>query len=60
MRLISEDPNQTLIQILKVIEENKLELITLNTLEANLEDAFLKLTGVEMKAEVMHKRRNMK
>jgi len=60
IRLITEDPSQTLMQILKVIKENKLIPITLNTLEANLEDAFLKLTGEEMKAEVMHKRRKMK
>jgi len=60
IRLITEDPSQTLMQILNVIKENKLIPITLNTLGANLEDAFLKLTGEEMKAEVMHKRRKMK
>jgi len=58
IRLLTEDPTQTLRQILGVIEEHGLEPITLNTLGASLEDAFLRLTGAEMEAEVIHRRRN--
>lgn len=58
LSLITEDPAQTLRQILGVIEEQGFEPITLNTLGASLEDAFLWLTGAEMEAEVIHRRRN--
>jgi ABC-2 type transport system ATP-binding protein len=58
LRLLTEDPAQTLRQILEVIEEHGFEPITLNTLGTSLEDAFLWLTGAEMEAEVIHRRRN--
>jgi hypothetical protein len=40
-----------------VIEDQGLEPVTLNTLGSSLEDAFLQLTGTEMEAEVIKRRR---
>jgi hypothetical protein len=37
-----------------------LEPVSLNTLDASMEDAFLQLTGEEMKKEVIQKRRQMR
>jgi ABC-2 type transport system ATP-binding protein len=58
LRLLTENPTQTLRQLCGVIEEQGLEPITLNTLGSSLEDAFLQLTGTEMEAEVIKRRRN--
>ncbi|MBC8498828.1 ATP-binding cassette domain-containing protein [Candidatus Bathyarchaeota archaeon] len=58
LRLITENPTLTLRQLCGVIEEQGLEPITLNTLGSSLEDAFLQLTGTEMEAEVIKRRRN--
>ncbi len=58
LRLLTENPTQTLRQLCGVIEERGLEPITLNTLGSSLEDAFLQLTGTEMEAEVIKRRRN--
>jgi len=57
LRLLTENPTQTLRQLCGVIEEQGLEPITLNTLGSSLEDAFLQLTGTEMEAEVIKRRR---
>ena len=57
LRLLTEDPTETLRQLLGVIKEQGLEPITLNTLGTSLEDAFLQLTGTEMVAEVIKRRR---
>jgi ABC-2 type transport system ATP-binding protein len=57
LRLLTEDPTQTLRQLWGVIEDQGLEPITLNTLASSLEDAFLQLTGTEMEAEVIKRRR---
>jgi len=57
LRLLTEDPTKTLRQLWGVIEEQGLEPITLNTLGSSLEDAFLQLTGKEMEAEVIKRRR---
>lgn len=58
LRLLTENPTQTLRQLCGVIEERGLEPVTLNTLGSSLEDAFLQLTGTEMEAEVIKRRRN--
>jgi ABC-2 type transport system ATP-binding protein len=58
LRLLTENPTQTLRQLCGVIKEQGLEPITLNTLGSSLEDAFLQLTGTEMEAEVIKRRRN--
>jgi ABC-2 type transport system ATP-binding protein len=57
LRLLTEDPTETLRQLLGVIKEQGLEPIVLNTLGTSLEDAFLQLTGTEMVAEVIKRRR---
>jgi len=57
LRLLTENPTQTLRQLCGVIEERGLEPVTLNTLGSSLEDAFLQLTGTEMEAEVIKRRR---
>jgi len=57
LRLLTENPTQTLRQLCGVIDEQGLEPITLNTLGSSLEDAFLQLTGTEMEAEVIKRGR---
>ena len=57
LRLLTEDPTQTLRQLWGVIEDQGLEPVTLNTLGSSLEDAFLQLTGTEMEAEVIQRRK---
>ena len=57
LRLLTDDPTQTLRQLWGVIEDQGLEPVTLNTLGSSLEDAFLQLTGTEMEAEVIKRRR---
>lgn len=57
LRLLTENPTQTLRQLCGVIEEQGLEPVTLNTLGSSLEDAFLQLTGTEMEAEVIKRGR---
>jgi ABC-2 type transport system ATP-binding protein len=59
-RLITEYPAQTLKQLFVGIDESGLEPVSLNTLDASMEDAFLQLTGEEMKKEVIQKRRRMR
>jgi hypothetical protein len=59
-RLITEYPAQTLKQLFLKIDESGLEPVSLNTLDASMEDAFLQLTGEEMKKEVIQKRRQMR
>ena len=56
LRLITHDSAQTLRQILHVIDENGLVPVSLNTLGASMEDAFLWLTGAEMESEIIHRR----
>lgn len=60
LRLITHDSAQTLRQILQVIDENGLVPVSLNTLGASLEDAFLWLTGAEMESEIIHRRNRRK
>jgi len=57
LRLLTEDPTKTLRQLWGVIEDQGLEPVALNTLGSSLEDAFLQLTGTEMEAEVIKRRR---
>ena len=57
LRLLTENPTQTLRQLCGVIDEQGLDPITLNTLGSSLEDAFLQLTGTEMEAEVIKRGR---
>jgi len=57
LRLLTEDPPKALKELWDFIEGRGLEPITLNTLGPSLEDAFLRLTGTEMEAEVIHRRR---
>ena len=59
-RLITDFPALTLKQLFANIEEFGLEPISVNTLEASMEDAFLQLTGEEMKEEVIQKRSRMR
>jgi len=58
--LKTDNPAQTLKQLFVLIEESELEPISLNTLDASLEDAFLQLTGEKMKKEIIQKRRQKK
>lgn len=58
--LKTENSAQTLKQLFARIEESGLEPISLNTLDASLEDAFLQLTGEKMKNEIVQKRRKRK
>jgi len=60
LRLITYDPALTLRQILHVIDENGLVPVSLNTIGASMEDAFLSLTGAEMESEIIHKRNRRK
>jgi len=57
LRLLTENPPRALRELWRLIEARGLEPITLNTLGPSLEDVFLQLTGVEMAAEVIHRRR---
>lgn len=57
LRLLTEEPSKTLKEVWHFIKENDLDPITLNTLGPSLEDVFLRLTGVEMEAEIIHKRK---
>jgi ABC-2 type transport system ATP-binding protein len=59
-RLITEYPTLSLQQLFACMNEYSLEPVSLNTLDASLEDAFLYLTGEKMKKEVIQKRRGMK
>jgi len=43
--------------IVIIIDEYGLETVSLNTLEASMEDAFLMLTGEKMQKEIIKKRR---
>jgi ABC-2 type transport system ATP-binding protein len=56
LRVYTDDPGLTVKQIVKIVERNGLELVTLNTMDPSLEDAFLKLTGDEMENEVIKRR----
>ncbi|MFC1804135.1 ABC transporter ATP-binding protein [Thermoproteota archaeon] len=56
-RLITENTAQSLKQVFVSVEECGLELVSVNTLDASMEDAFLQLTGEKMKKEVIQKRR---
>jgi len=56
LRLITNDSAQTLREILRAIDENGLVPVSLNTLGASMEDAFLWLTGAEMESEIIHRR----
>lgn len=60
LRLITNDSAQTLREILQVIDENGLVPVSLNTLGASIEDAFLWLTGAEMESEIIHRRNRRK
>jgi ABC-2 type transport system ATP-binding protein len=56
LRVYTDEPGLTVKQIVKIVERNGLELVTLNTMDPSLEDAFLKLTGDEMENEVIKRR----
>lgn len=60
LRLLTEDPPQALRELWRLIEEDGLELITLNTFGPSMEDVFLQLTGTEMEEEIIHKRRGLR
>ena len=60
LRLITQDSAQTLREILQAIDENGLVPVSLNTLGASMEDAFLWLTGAEMESEIIHRRNRRK
>ncbi len=56
MKLITDDPPKTLMELWRFAEPRGLEPITLNTLGPSLEDVFMQLTGKQMEAEVIRKR----
>jgi ABC-2 type transport system ATP-binding protein len=56
-RLITQDTAQALKELFVIVDENGLEPISLNTLDASMEDAFLRLTGEKMQKEIIKKRR---
>ena len=53
LRLVTSNPKETLRGLCKLIEENSLDILSLNTRGASLEDVFLDLTGKEMKKEII-------
>jgi len=56
IRLLTDDPPRVLKELWRLIEDNKLEPITMNTLGPSLEEVFLELTGRTMEAEVIHEK----
>jgi ABC-2 type transport system ATP-binding protein len=59
-RLMTENITHTLKHLFVRVEEFGLEPVSLNTLDASIEDAFLQLTGEKMKKEVIQKRSRMR
>jgi ABC-2 type transport system ATP-binding protein len=57
IRLRTSSPGETLRNLFRLVEGEDLNLVSLNTLESSLEDAFLELTGMKMKEEIMKGRR---
>jgi ABC-2 type transport system ATP-binding protein len=57
IRIKTSSPGETLKALCGLVENDNLNLVSLNTLGSSLEDAFLELTGTEMKKEVVKKRR---
>jgi ABC-2 type transport system ATP-binding protein len=53
LRLVTSNPKETLRGLCKLIEENNIDILSLNTRGASLEDVFLDLTGKEMKKEII-------
>ncbi len=53
LRLVTSNPKETLRGLCKLIEENSIDILSLNTRGASLEDVFLDLTGKEMKKEII-------
>jgi ABC-2 type transport system ATP-binding protein len=53
IRLVTSSPGQTLKELCMLVKTEDLNISSLNTLEPSLEDAFLELTGMEMKKEVV-------
>jgi ABC-2 type transport system ATP-binding protein len=56
IRLLTEEPSKTLKEVWRFIEKNDLDPVTINTIGPSMEDVFLQLTGIEMEAEIIHKR----
>jgi len=56
IRLLTDDPPRVLKELWRLIEDNNLDPITMNTLGPSLEEVFLELTGRTMEAEVIHKK----
>jgi ABC-2 type transport system ATP-binding protein len=56
LRLMTETPSQALRELGRYIEARDVTPLVINTLGASLEDAFLQLTGSEMRQEVLQKR----
>jgi hypothetical protein len=52
---LTDDPPGVLKELWHLIQYNKLDPITMNTLGPTLEEVFLELTGKTMEAEVIHK-----
>jgi ABC-2 type transport system ATP-binding protein len=56
-RIKTSRPSETLRALCGLVESNDLNLVSLNTLGSSLEDAFMELTGKEMKKEVVKEKR---
>jgi ABC-2 type transport system ATP-binding protein len=56
IRLLTDDPPRVLKELWRLIQNNKLDPITMNTIGPSLEEVFLELTGKSMEAEVIHKK----
>ncbi|RLD05363.1 MAG: ATP-binding protein [Chloroflexota bacterium] len=53
-RLYTQDPSALLLEFMRYVEEQKLRIVSLSTLGASLEDAFLEITGQKV-GTIQHK-----
>jgi ABC-2 type transport system ATP-binding protein len=58
IRIRTSSPGETLRALCGLVQNDDLDLVSLNTLGSSLEDAFLELTGREMKKEVVKEARS--
>jgi hypothetical protein len=59
-RIRTGSPKETLRALCGLIEKEDLDVVSLSTLGSSLEDAFMELTGMEMKKEIIADKRRRK
>jgi ABC-2 type transport system ATP-binding protein len=57
IRLRTNEPSESLKALWRLAENKDLNILSLSTVDSSLEDAFLELTGMEMKKEIMMNRK---